>query len=38
MVNSLIKHGADIEARNDYGRTPLHVIKSVEAARTLLER
>ena len=37
MVNSLLAGGADVNARDRFGRTPLHVIRDIEMAKMLID-
>ncbi|MDR1609678.1 MAG: ankyrin repeat domain-containing protein [Holosporales bacterium] len=37
VMQELIRGGADVNAKDDFGRTPLHVCRDVQAARLLVE-
>ena len=37
MCKSFIKIRADVNARDEYGMTPLHLVKSDEVAQKLIE-
>ncbi|MGL5871784.1 MAG: ankyrin repeat domain-containing protein, partial [Xenococcaceae cyanobacterium] len=38
ITKLLLKHGADIDTKDSFGRTPLHLANTLEVAQLLVDR